>query len=259
MDSKMLLPFLLSLFAGLATLIGFAITFIARRTNRKLLSYALGLSAGVMIFVAFVEIFTEARSILTADKGPRQGLLMTVIFFFGGMGLIALIDRFVPSFGNPHEPHSVEEMAKKGHAKPKLMKMGVMAAVAIAIHNFPEGIATFIAAFENPALGISIATAVAIHNIPEGIAVSIPIFYATGSHTNLPHPDAFPFPCCHGGRLCSGSGHHGIHILGRAPAWRPRIRGTPHCHLRTHLRHGHHGHQPDPVRIGASRSFSPAY
>jgi zinc transporter, ZIP family len=181
MDSKMLLPFLLSLFAGLATLIGFAITFIARRTNRKLLSYALGLSAGVMIFVAFVEIFTEARSILTADKGPRQGLLMTVIFFFGGMGLIALIDRFVPSFGNPHEPHSVEEMAKKGHAKPKLMKMGVMAAVAIAIHNFPEGIATFIAAFENPALGISIATAVAIHNIPEGIAVSIPIFYATGS------------------------------------------------------------------------------
>lgn len=181
MDSRILLPFLLSLFAGLVTLIGFAITFIAKRTNRKLLSYALGLSAGVMIYVAFVEIFAEARSILIADMGPRHGLLMTVIFFFGGMGLIALIDRFVPSFGNPHEPHSVEEMAKKGHKKPKLMKMGVMTAVAITIHNFPEGIATFMAAIDNSTLGITIATAVAIHNIPEGIAVSIPIFYATGS------------------------------------------------------------------------------
>ncbi|MBV6456829.1 MAG: Zinc transporter ZupT [Bacteroidales bacterium] len=181
MDSRILLPFLLSLFAGLATLIGFGITFIAKRTNRKLLSYALGLSAGVMIYVAFVEIFAEARSILIADMGPRHGLLMTVIFFFGGMALIALIDRFVPSFGNPHEPHSVEEMAKKGHKKPKLMKMGVMTAVAITIHNFPEGIATFMAAIDNSTLGITIATAVAIHNIPEGIAVSIPIFYATGS------------------------------------------------------------------------------
>ncbi len=181
MDSRILLPFLLSLFAGLVTLIGFAITFIAKRTNRKLLSYALGLSAGVMIYVAFVEIFAEARSILIADMGPRHGLLMTVIFFFGGMALIALIDRFVPSFGNPHEPHSVEEMAKKGHKKPKLMKMGVMTAVAITIHNFPEGIATFMAAIDNSTLGITIATAVAIHNIPEGIAVSIPIFYATGS------------------------------------------------------------------------------
>ena len=181
MDSRILLPFLLSLFAGLATLIGFGITFIAKRTNRKLLSYALGLSAGVMIYVAFVEIFAEARSILIADMGPRHGLLMTVIFFFGGMALIALIDRFVPSFGNPHEPHSVEEMAKKGHKKPKLMKMGAMTAVAITIHNFPEGIATFMAAIDNSTLGITIATAVAIHNIPEGIAVSIPIFYATGS------------------------------------------------------------------------------
>ena len=181
MDSKILLPFLLSLFAGLATLIGFAITFIAKRTNRKLLSYALGLSAGVMIYVAFVEIFAEARSILTACMEPRRGLVIAVIFFFAGMGIIALIDRFVPLFGNPHEAHSVEEMAKKGHTKPKLMKMGVMTAVAIAVHNFPEGIATFIAAIDNPALGISIATAVAIHNIPEGIAVSIPIFYATGS------------------------------------------------------------------------------
>ncbi|MFY9116089.1 MAG: zinc transporter ZupT [Bacteroidales bacterium] len=183
MNLKILLPFLLSLFAGLATLIGFFITFIAKRTNRKLLSYSLGLSAGVMIYVAFVEIFCEAREIFTGQMGERQGLLWTVVFFFAGMGLIALIDNLVPSFGNPHEAHSIEEMevGEKYKQKPKLMKMGVMTAVAIAIHNFPEGIATFIAALDNPALGISIAVAIAIHNIPEGIAVSIPIYYATGS------------------------------------------------------------------------------
>jgi len=183
MDSKILLPFLLALFAGLATLIGFAITFIARRTNRKLLSFSLGLSAGVMVYVAFVEIFNEARIILAENMGHQKGLLITVVFFFAGMALIAIIDRFVPKFGNPHEAHLVEEVGQgvpcmKSH---KLMKMGVMTAVAIAVHNFPEGIATFMAALENPTLGIAIATAIAIHNIPEGIAVSIPIFYASGS------------------------------------------------------------------------------
>jgi ZIP family zinc transporter len=113
--------------------------------------------------------------------GDKRGLLITVLFFFAGMGLIALIDSLVPSFGN--EAHSVEEMelGEKAAGKPKLMKMGVMTAVAIGIHNFPEGIATFMAALDNPTLGISIATAIAIHNIPEGIAVSIPIYYATGS------------------------------------------------------------------------------
>jgi ZIP family zinc transporter len=184
MNSKILLPFLLSLFAGLATIIGFFITFFAKSTNRKLLSFSLGLSAGVMIYVAFVELFGEAREIFTDQAGERQGLLWTVVFFFAGMGLIALIDYLVPSFGNPHEAHSIEEMElgeRCCRQKPKLMKMGVMTAVAIAIHNFPEGIATFMAALENPALGISIAVAIAIHNIPEGIAVSIPIYYATGS------------------------------------------------------------------------------
>ncbi|HQB23621.1 MAG TPA: zinc transporter ZupT [Bacteroidales bacterium] len=183
MDTTILIPFLLSLLAGLATIIGFFITFFAKRTNRKLLSFSLGLSAGVMIYVAFVEIFAEAREILTLNMGDKRGLLITVLFFFAGMGLIALIDSLVPSFGNPHEAHSVEEMelGEKAAGKPKLMKMGVMTAVTIGIHNFPEGIATFMAALDNPTLGISIATAIAIHNIPEGIAVSIPIYYATGS------------------------------------------------------------------------------
>jgi ZIP family zinc transporter len=59
--------------------------------------------------------------------------------------------------------------------------MGLFTALAIAIHNFPEGLATFLAALQDPAVGIAIAVAIALHNIPEGISVSVPIFYATGN------------------------------------------------------------------------------
>ncbi len=103
--------------------------------------------------------------------------------FFGGILLIALIDRFIPKKDNPHEVRTVEEMNDSGNIvkDPALLKMGTFAALAIAIHNFPEGIATFTSALQDPSLGIAIAAAIAIHNIPEGIAVSVPVYYATGS------------------------------------------------------------------------------
>jgi ZIP family zinc transporter len=103
-----------------------------------------------------------------------------VLAFFGGIVGILIIDRLVPSYENPHEPRRVEEMEEGGH-EPKLMRMGLFTALAIAIHNFPEGLATFSAALSDPAVGVSIAVAIAIHNIPEGIAVAVPIHSATGS------------------------------------------------------------------------------
>lgn len=172
---------LLSLFAGLCTGIGSAIAFYVKRTNKKFLSFALGLSAGVMIYVSFVEMFTEAQHTLTHEHGDKLGTTFTVLCFFGGMLLIALIDKLVPSFENPHEVRLVEQMEEKPTSESRLMRMGLFTAIAIAIHNFPEGIATFMAAMGNPQLGLAIAVAIAIHNIPEGIAVSIPIYYATGS------------------------------------------------------------------------------
>ena len=111
--------------------------------------------------------------------GRTDGIIVTVASFFAGILLIGIIDRLVPSFENPHEAHMVEEMDKQPR-NPKLMRMGVMTALAIGIHNFPEGIATFTSAVDNMALGVAIAAAIAIHNIPEGIAVSIPVYYATG-------------------------------------------------------------------------------
>jgi ZIP family zinc transporter len=71
--------------------------------------------------------------------------------------------------------------------------MGMFTALAIVIHNFPEGLATFLTAFEKPQLGVAIAVAVALHNIPEGISVSVPIYYATGSRWK-----AFMWSCLSG-------------------------------------------------------------
>ena len=183
MTENILLAFALTLFAGLATGIGSFTALFTKTTNTKFLSFSLGFSAGVMIYVSMIEIFVKAKDSLTNDLGDVLGNWITVAGFFGGMLLIALIDQFVPKQGNPHELKKVEEMnpTNKGIKDPALLKMGTFTALAIGIHNFPEGIATFTATLQDPGLGIAIAIAIAIHNIPEGIAVAVPIYYATGS------------------------------------------------------------------------------
>ena len=178
-----LFAFSLTLMAGLSTGIGSALAFFAKTTNTRFLTASLGFSAGVMIYVSFVEIFVKARESLEAALGPFQGYLITTLAFFAGIVLIAGIDFLVPDFENPHELRDVEDIPDQDLKinKKNLQRMGMFSALAIAIHNFPEGIATFVGALADPALGVSIAVAIAIHNIPEGIAVSVPIFYATGS------------------------------------------------------------------------------
>ena len=186
--------FLLTSIAGLSTTIGSFIAFFAKKTNKKFLSISLGFSAGVMIYVSMIEIFNKAQDALVSELGQKSGGLLTVIAFFGGMFLIALIDKLIPSAENPHEPKNVladcegcgdceicvkEQKAKQ--QKDQLMRLGIFTALAIAIPNFPEGIATFVSAFQDPSIALPIVTAIAIHNIPEGIAVSVPIYQATGS------------------------------------------------------------------------------
>lgn len=193
----------ITLLAGLATGIGSIIAFTAQRTNYRFLSVATGFSAGVMLYVSFVEIFFKGQTALTERFGDYWGNWVNVGSFFGGMLLIGLIDNLIPAGENPHEIRSeretrplhdehaplapsreVKEALHLGHDHThdhhKLMRMGLFTALAIGIHNFPEGLATFLAALENPHLGIAIAIAIALHNIPEGISVSVPIFYATG-------------------------------------------------------------------------------
>ena len=186
MEGNVLLALGLTLFAGLSTGIGSLFAFFTQRTNKKFLSIALGFSAGVMIYVSLVEIFTKAKVALINVHGDIKGYWLTIIGFFGGMLVIAIIDRFIPKTKNPHEVKLVEDVKyAQQHVESEvdvdhLMKMGLFTALAIAIHNFPEGIATFMSVIHDPNVGFAVAIAVAIHNIPEGIAVAIPIFYATG-------------------------------------------------------------------------------
>jgi len=182
MEQNVLMAFGLTVFAGLATGIGSLMALTTKHTSKRFLSGALGFSAGVMIYVSFVEILVKARDALVEVQGEKLGTWTAVLAFFGGILVILLIDHLVPSYENPHQPRRVEEMAKETR-DPKLLRMGMFTALAIAIHNFPEGLATFSAALSDPAIGVSIAVAIAIHNIPEGISVAVPVHAATGSRT----------------------------------------------------------------------------
>lgn len=172
-----LIAFLLTLFAGLSTGIGSLIAFVAKRTNINFLSLALGLSAGVMIYVSFMEMLPKSLASLSGIYGDKAGMFYMILGFFGGIALIALIDFLIPESRNPHEMHGVEEM-KSNY---RLKQTGIITAVTIAIHNFPEGIATFMSALNTLEVAIPITMAIAIHNIPEGIAVAVPIYHSTGS------------------------------------------------------------------------------
>lgn len=178
MDNQtILIAFLFTLFAGLSTGIGSLIAFVAKRTNTNFLSLALGLSAGVMIYVSFMEMLPKSLASLSGIYGEKAGMLYTILGLFGGIALIALIDFLIPESRNPHEMHGVEEM-KSNY---RLKQTGIITAVTIAIHNFPEGIATFMSALSSMEVAIPITAAIAIHNIPEGIAVAVPIYHSTGS------------------------------------------------------------------------------
>jgi len=171
----------LTLFAGLSTGIGSALAFFTKSSSTRFLSVSLGFSAGVMVYVSFFEILPKAREALIPGLGEQKAAWMSVLAFFVGIGIIALIDRLIPSQENPHEIKRVEDVVQEGKKDNRLVRMGMFTALAIGIHNFPEGIATFMAGLSDTTIAIPIAVAIAIHNIPEGIAVSVPISYGTGS------------------------------------------------------------------------------
>lgn len=178
---NLLFAFCLTLFAGLCTGIGSALAFFTKRTNTKFLSISLGFSAGVMIYVSTIEIFFKAKTSLTNELGIKLGSWVTVASFFGGMLVIALIDKLIPSGENPHDMYKVEDIkSNSSNTNTQPLRMGFFTALAIGIHNFPEGLATFISALQEPSIAIPITVAIALHNIPEGIAVSVPVYYATG-------------------------------------------------------------------------------
>ncbi|EAL9588911.1 zinc transporter ZupT [Campylobacter jejuni] len=197
---QIFIAILLTLFAGFSTAIGSTIAFFSRKDDLRVLSLGLGFSAGVMIYISFMEILPTALKDFKNHYDSHWAELLGLACFFGGILISLLIDKLIPEDVNPHEPKEdlselkICPLPQKGQNPPKfhpgeklhqintkaLKRTGIFTALAIAIHNFPEGFATFISSLDNLTLGIAIAIAVAIHNIPEGLAVSLPIYYATG-------------------------------------------------------------------------------
>ncbi|EOH9809179.1 zinc transporter ZupT, partial [Campylobacter jejuni] len=197
---QIFIAMLLTLFAGFSTAIGSIIAFFSRKDDLRVLSLGLGFSAGVMIYISFMEILPTALKDFKNHYDSHWAELLGLACFFGGILISLLIDKLIPEDVNPHEPKEdlselkICPLPQKGQNPPKfhpgeklhqintkaLKRTGIFTALAIAIHNFPEGFATFISSLDNLTLGIAIAIAVAIHNIPEGLAVSLPIYHATG-------------------------------------------------------------------------------
>jgi ZIP family zinc transporter len=177
------IAFGLTTIAGLSTGIGSFIALMFKRTNTKFLCTSLGFSAGVMLYVSFMEIMPSAKEEFVLLFSEKTGTMFFLLSFFGGMGLITLIDFLIPKYNNPHEWNSVSVNDIQQRSKHKsLHRVGIVMALSIALHNFPEGIAAFTSAMSSElSVAIPIALAIAIHNIPEGIAVSVPIYHATGS------------------------------------------------------------------------------
>ncbi len=167
----MLLALGITLFAGLCTGIGGLVGVMTRRTNTKFLSGALGFSAGVMLYVSFVEILGKAIDSLAGVYDETTATWYGVGGFFVGMGVIMLIDKLVPHDDNPHEMHALEELTEEARTEARkrgLMRMGLLSALAIGLHNFPEGLATFLATLEDPGLGIRLGWRLRSITCPRG-------------------------------------------------------------------------------------------
>lgn len=169
--------FILTLIAGLATVIGGSVSFFVKRSNLRMLAIGLGFSAGVMIYMALTEILKDSHEYTLLYFGSKAGLI-TFLGFFAGIGIAALIDYFLPAhFGDDLIDKNPEHISEEDA---RIKKAGLLTAVAISLHRFPEGLTMFLVASTDIKLGIPLAIAIAIHNLPEGIAIGLPMYHATG-------------------------------------------------------------------------------
>jgi len=178
MEGGVLPALLLSTMAGLSTAVGSLIALFSKKDDTRFLSLALGFSAGVMVTVSFAELLPESQKNLTSIF-PKNGAAISILCFAAGIALAVLIDVLIPD--HPGGTKKTAIKSNSNNAASSMLRMGVVTAIAITIHNFPEGIATFMAGYSDMRVGLPVAFSIAMHNIPEGIAVAVPVFYGTGS------------------------------------------------------------------------------
>ena len=170
LDKNIIIPLLLSLFAGLSTVLGAFLVFFSRISKRLIITFSLAFSSGVMLSISLLDLFISSENYLTNYLGKTKGIVYSLLFMLIGVLISFLISNLIS-----------EESSTKNKEKNRLFKIGLTSMLALMLHNFPEGIATFVSGYENLSLGISVAFAITLHNIPEGIAIAIPIYHSTNS------------------------------------------------------------------------------
>lgn len=170
--NNILYAFLFTMIAGCATGLGGLVVLFNKQLNKKFFSFMLGVSAGVMIYISFVEMYQESSDLFIKKLGGLKGSITNIVFFFLGILIIAIIDKLVPNDLNPHEVHDENS---------NLKRIGLFTAVMIFIHNIPEGMVTFMSTTYNIKMGLFMMIAILIHNIPEGIGIAVPLYYSTKS------------------------------------------------------------------------------
>ena len=166
----MSVPLILTILAGAATFIGAILGVLGQKPSNRVLAFSLGFAAGIMLLISLMEMLPAALG--TDGMSPLLGYGMFVV---GLLGYFAL-DRMLP------HAHPQDLMQKNVTPVPRNIKRtAVLLTLGISLHNFPEGVATYVTASSNLEMGFGIALAVALHNIPEGLAVAGPVYAATGS------------------------------------------------------------------------------
>ena len=158
--------------AGLSTLIGVAACFIAKKESRGLVTISLGFSGGVMLSVSITDLFPEALEYLSAESGNAGGWALSLAAVAAGAVLGVLLEKLAPHC------HNTDCSA---HEQEALYRLGMISVLAFAMHNLPEGMAMFVAAYDDVTLSLTLAAAVALHNIPQGFSIAMPIWLGTGS------------------------------------------------------------------------------
>lgn len=165
-----------TLAAGLATALGSLLVLFSARPNPRLLAFGLAFAGGAMVYVSLSEILNKSIDAFTQAYDPRLGFTYGTLAFLLGVVAIVAIDHLIP---NPHESLDARDPEFRENTTSYIRRVGMLTAVAITAHNFPEGLATFFATLESPSVGMPLAFAIAIHNIPEGIAIAVPVYFAT--------------------------------------------------------------------------------
>lgn len=179
LNPDVLLAFSVCAFAGLTTLLGAFSIIRAQEPNPRLLAFGLAFAGGAMVYISLVEVFVKSLAAYSDIMADKQAYSYASISFFVGVLLVIALDRFLP---NPHNHLTKKDVVKKAGGKTEqdnIKRLGILAAIAITAHNFPEGMATFFSTLDDPVMGSSLAFAIAVHNIPEGVSIAIPVYYAT--------------------------------------------------------------------------------